>query len=161
MPRHLADEKVCVECYEILPLENFIRNKNRKDGYMGMCKACQKTYVPKHTKRNLDEITKSCGCCGRTLSARMFVADQTAIDKLASKCRSCKAWRAQTEPSLLEVELYETEICDILQLASERVDDPARDRALYENFVAKLFHKRGLDTKWKLPIWVNNDTLLD
>ena len=125
-----------------------------------MCKACQRDYIPKHTKRDLNSVVKVCACCGRSLSARMFVADQKADDKLSTKCRSCKSWRGRNEPTIEDVELFEATFRDILLTASKRAD-PITERALYENYFAKEFNKRGLSDEWKLPIWVNHDTLLD
>ena len=67
----------------------------------------------------------------------------------------------KTQPSWDDIALYEREMADILRTASELVSDVRRERNLYENYIAKEFAKRGLTKEWKLPIWINKDTLID
>lgn len=153
-------QKPCKACGLELPLESFVRNRSRPDGFMEVCKKCSKDYKPSRKNRDLSTYEKPCESCSRTLSARMFVSSAQTEDKLSARCRTCSAALSGTVDAE-RARLFEQELADILRTAASQVEDPATDRALFENYVAKEFRRRGLDREWKLPVWVNAKTLLE
>lgn len=44
--------KICSRCKESKPLEEFPKNKRRKDGHNTYCKPCHKAYVEEHYQAN-------------------------------------------------------------------------------------------------------------
>jgi len=50
--------KRCNECKRLLPLEDFIKDKNTKDGTRGRCKICVREYCRKNSKRIKECHTK-------------------------------------------------------------------------------------------------------
>ena len=48
--------KKCSKCGEILPVENFFKQKNAYDGLNSSCKDCYKKYHIKYYENNQDEI---------------------------------------------------------------------------------------------------------
>ncbi len=46
--------KTCIKCKQLLPLENFSRNKNTKDRHQPTCKVCVTSYNKKYHKDNKD-----------------------------------------------------------------------------------------------------------
>lgn len=104
---------------------------------------------------------KICDCCGRNLDEGMFLAQSTSIDKLSKKCRVCKSWRGPGKPTPEEAEQFYLDLIEVLKNAARAVPLYRRDRAQFENFVHKEFVKANLDQKWKLPVWVNEQTILE
>ncbi len=47
--------KTCCKCKRELQLEDFCKNKKRKDGHGSFCKECNKAYHKKHYKLNKEE----------------------------------------------------------------------------------------------------------
>lgn len=52
--------KQCTCCNKILPLNEFYKNKNSKDGYRNKCKVCEKQYIKEqyNKKHNRELIRK-------------------------------------------------------------------------------------------------------
>lgn len=48
--------KKCFKCQKELPLSEFYKHKQMKDGYLGKCKTCTKNDVAKHRLENIDRI---------------------------------------------------------------------------------------------------------
>lgn len=153
--------KWCKGCNQTLHTSNFPLDASRLDGLKTYCKSCGSKHVPVRKNRKLDEVDKECVCCGRLLNSRMFTNEYHTEDGLSRKCRICKSWRDSGTPTLEEVVEFQDTLYDILRTAASMVSDPCRDRALYENFIAKEFYKRKISAKWGPPIWVNQHTLLD
>lgn len=52
-------EKFCTKCETYKPLTEFYKNKSRKDGYNGWCKACLKKPISQHKKSAKYKIQQS------------------------------------------------------------------------------------------------------
>jgi hypothetical protein len=50
--------KVCNICGEEKTLNNFHKDKSKKDGYRGKCKICQSLYIKNYYVDNIEEMTK-------------------------------------------------------------------------------------------------------
>lgn len=48
--------KTCRTCGEVLPLSEFARNVQNRDGYNGQCKACQREYSRRHYAANREKV---------------------------------------------------------------------------------------------------------
>lgn len=46
------DSKICITCKQEKPLEEFAKNKTRKDGRSSICKSCFSLYRNKHYQEN-------------------------------------------------------------------------------------------------------------
>ena len=65
--------KICKKCGKELPLDNFYKSKNTKDGYEGKCKECRKKLSKIHTI-----ICKNCG--------KSFSTDDKNAKFCSSRC---------------------------------------------------------------------------
>jgi len=48
--------KICRECGEDLPIENYYKHKEMGDGHLNKCKECVKSRVSNHREENIKEI---------------------------------------------------------------------------------------------------------
>lgn len=53
------ETKVCTHCQRALPLENFCKNKRRKDGLNNWCRECSKLYKKSYYGKNKEEILEA------------------------------------------------------------------------------------------------------
>lgn len=84
--------KICIKCLSTQPLENFYKNKNRKDGLQDYCKECKKEYDKnswikngekwskiywKRQQKNLEIITnyKKERSCRKCFNNKWFILD--------------------------------------------------------------------------------------
>lgn len=51
--------KVCSKCGRELPLSNFHRQSDSKDGYRYICKECMAAYYKRHNKEKLEKIKQT------------------------------------------------------------------------------------------------------
>lgn len=64
------DEKFCIKCGQILPIEMFCKNGSRKDGRDNVCRACRrKQYLREHT------------------TARRYFPDEITDEEILRECR--------------------------------------------------------------------------
>lgn len=52
LPAPEATEKVCTKCDVLQPLENYHRDRKRKDGYSPICRECYSAYYRARRQRN-------------------------------------------------------------------------------------------------------------
>ena len=52
------ESKVCNICNECKPLDEFHKDKTKKDGYGGKCKICKSSYIKKYYIDNKEEISE-------------------------------------------------------------------------------------------------------
>ena len=101
-PTITLKEKQCRACKRILPLDQFRKNKRKKDGVDYVCKACSKTLLDEYSKRWSEERTKqnsdftlfptfekACSVCNRTLPLTMFYTRKYSQDGHSSSCKEC------------------------------------------------------------------------
>lgn len=77
--------KKCRKCGEIKPLDEFVKNKNCKDGHENTCKECRKKRKKETDKLYYIEkiqITKKCDCCGKDYKA-------SRNNQSRNLCKSC------------------------------------------------------------------------
>lgn len=48
--------KQCIACDEVKPLSEYYRHSMMRDGHLGKCKECTKSYVRTHRAANIDRI---------------------------------------------------------------------------------------------------------
>jgi hypothetical protein len=95
-------EKQCRRCQRMLPLNNFRRNRGRKDGFDHLCNTCYKetmsAYVARwDTERKQKEsdlslfesFDKICTACSRTLPISMFYTKKYSKNGYTSTCKDC------------------------------------------------------------------------
>lgn len=93
--------KKCTKCGETKPLEQFSKNKTKKDGLHSNCKSCDVAYHVVRAKRHRENPvtysvtdTKLCGTCKQIKSTIEFSKSTRAKDGLQGSCKACKAaWR--------------------------------------------------------------------
>lgn len=110
-------------------------------------------------KQSLKGMVKQCSNCNRLLSGRCFVYDQHSADKLRSYCRTCDSYKPRGYPTLPAVEMFESEMKDIIDEALIRVEHDYSRRIYIECFVHQEMDRRGLLETWKPPVWVHKTSL--
>jgi len=53
----LENSKICYKCGTIKGLDNFYKNKTKKDGFSNLCKECSKVYKNDYNQKNKDKIS--------------------------------------------------------------------------------------------------------
>ena len=86
------DTKKCTRCQEDKSLDDFSKNKNKKDGYNYICRECQNEYVRQHYLENRQKyIDKS---LKRKQEASTFLLEY----KVGKKCPYCP----ETDPACFD-----------------------------------------------------------
>lgn len=107
--------KRCSKCGEVLPIEQFSKNRTRKDGLHGWCRRCNAEHHADYHAANLAlnrkleatgsnpriPVSKTCSTCGVEKAASEFSRSRNRADGLESRCRQCEserlvAYRART-----------------------------------------------------------------
>lgn len=110
-------------------------------------------------KQSLKGIIKRCKNCQRDLSGRCFVYDQHSADKLRDYCRTCDSYKPRGYPALSSVEMFETEMSEIIEDALAQVEHDVSRRVFIECYVHQEMGRRGLLETWKPPVWVHKTSL--
>jgi hypothetical protein len=95
-------EKQCRQCHRILPINNFRKNRERKDGFDYLCNACYKetmsTYITRWEKERkqkesdislFESFEKICTTCKRTLPLSMFYTKKYSKNGYTAACKDC------------------------------------------------------------------------
>lgn len=78
--------KLCTDCRETLPLDQFSKNKQKKDGLNYRCKTCQRTYFKNHYQNNKQYyIDKASEQTDKFLA----IIEDVKQDKLKGGCSVC------------------------------------------------------------------------
>lgn len=80
--------KKCYLCLQTKSVDEFYRDKTRKDGLTTKCKQCSRTYVKKNIDPN--RTHKYCSKCKVTLPLESFAKSKVA-DGYQSACRTCRS----------------------------------------------------------------------
>lgn len=99
--------KVCSRCHRELPLDQFSKNRTRKDGYQRECKDCQRelsqSLYKKRKEGRKEEAapveppkTKVCAKCGRELPVERFGRNKKNKFGLKSYCKDCENENCRT-----------------------------------------------------------------
>lgn len=91
------DTKICNTCKRILPIENFHRCAQGKDGYRGMCKTCRKdqeaSYRQKIAIANQEQPPSDtnmfCPGCTEMKPSQCFARNRTRKSGFARLCKDC------------------------------------------------------------------------
>jgi Recombination endonuclease VII len=103
----VADEpntRYCAGCERDLPLEEFARDGNRRDGLQPRCRQCVVAYSAAHYRRRREAMGKSvrervavpaghklCRTCGEVKPHSEWHRNATASDGLSTRCKACRA----------------------------------------------------------------------
>lgn len=92
--------KECGCCGQTLPLSDYHRARNAKDGYLNTCKSCvkrrQATILATPKAVLPAGSTKTCRACGKALDVSQFTVANLYKDGLSSQCKPCqRAYRQQ------------------------------------------------------------------
>lgn len=88
----------CIRCKQVLPRDQFHKNKRNVDGLVHMCKDCNKRhariYIGKMKERSKEQLppppeTKRCHSCKLVKPASEFWMDRAVKDGLARRCSEC------------------------------------------------------------------------
>ena len=84
--------KQCPRCGKILPVSEFGKNKNTKDGLQTYCKSCtnqavKNSYCKSRGTKGLK--TKKCDKCGKVLPISDFSRNKRTTDGLQHYCKNC------------------------------------------------------------------------
>lgn len=92
--------KICRECGQSKPFDEFYRSSAGKDGYESRCMLCTKDYLKgweakrkeRFARRDKSEINplRKCSSCKLLQPIEHFVENIRGVDGLSSQCRSCK-----------------------------------------------------------------------
>ena len=98
------ETKVCFHCKEELPVSNFTKSKDRKDGLASRCKLCLRIKVCKPIAK---EGYKFCSKCGEELLLNLFRKDNATKDGKQPWCKDCyklymDKYRIENTEQLLE-----------------------------------------------------------
>lgn len=88
-----CDTKKCSKCGEVKLVSEFVRDKNKPDGYTMQCKHCRKESrnrtMLKRIDANLNIESKKCYKCGEVKPSHMFYKNKYTSDLLSSECKAC------------------------------------------------------------------------
>lgn len=102
--RLLNPYKRCNECGKIKPIDQFIINRQHKDGYNSKCRDCihnqYKNFVDSMDTKKLNELadkkpTKICSDCKQVKDIREFSICRENLDGRSYYCKDCKIVRMQ------------------------------------------------------------------
>ena len=96
-------EKQCYICKRVLPADNFVFNKRKRDGLSSTCKDCEKLRREKYNvkweqerrKKDVEGFTlypkfeKICSQCGKIKPLGMFSPIKNSKDGYSSYCKDC------------------------------------------------------------------------
>jgi hypothetical protein len=86
-------EKTCNTCHIQKPLEDFYRNKQKKDGRLNTCKTCidakNKTFYVPHPRPRQPDGMKRCPKCETIKPVAEFGSNKSQFDGLQSRCKPC------------------------------------------------------------------------
>lgn len=93
-PTVVQTTKKCNQCNELKEFVNFHKDKNKKDGYRGLCKDCtlnnQKESVVKRKAEYDTNITaKICSNCKVEKDLTLFSKDNKTVDGYKFTCKEC------------------------------------------------------------------------
>lgn len=96
--------KICNACKEDLPLEAYTKNKNKRYGVEGRCKACEKIAKRKKAEDQTKElrtikkpIKKCCTCKKEYSNTEDNFSWLTRTNNFSGECRSCANERARKQ----------------------------------------------------------------
>ena len=91
--------KTCYNCKQTKTINEFNKNKRKKDCLCYVCKICEKESADKNYKKRLPKYKKQqlenpidekiCNCCKLKKDVNEFYKDQTKKDGLQTKCKVC------------------------------------------------------------------------
>lgn len=95
--KNIIHQKECILCHRFLPTNRFYKNRSWKDGYNGVCIACERNRQQRYIKLWEKERTissespteKKCILCNRVLPAEFFNSTKRRKDGLSSACKEC------------------------------------------------------------------------
>jgi hypothetical protein len=86
--------KLCTKCKQLLSLDNFTKDKTKKDWYYSSCKSCNKKWISPWEKHliKINDISKwflTCTKCKQLLSLNNFRKDKSKRTWYYSCCNDC------------------------------------------------------------------------
>lgn len=100
---HGIEEKQCQACKRILPADQFVKNKRKKDGLAYLCRECSRQLREEYSFRWSEErkqkvkdefslypsFEKTCSVCHQTKPLSMFYTRKHTKDGHSSSCKEC------------------------------------------------------------------------
>jgi hypothetical protein len=164
MQHKTPESKVCPQCKIEKPSSEFNLNSARADGLTYVCAKCIPAYEAKEKKHKtvLQNLTKKCVFCGRTLPARMYLYDQNSKDKLRSKCRTCSCYKgknsARSESYMIELKQYENFIKKTSLHGASKFNTE-KQRSRFEEYVYQQMNIADMLGTWKPPVWIHKTSI--
>lgn len=87
--------KVCTDCQDRKPIEDFPVDRSAASGRKSYCKVCNNLRSKRH-KEGVSQLEKNiptkktCSRCGLTKPSSMFARSSASMDGLFSQCKSCQ-----------------------------------------------------------------------
>jgi len=89
------DTRICCRCKVEKPLEQFVKNKNKKHGRGHACLECHNSYRRKwdaeHPTESATVEEKICSMCETVKPASEFHRNRSSWTGLAARCKDCQA----------------------------------------------------------------------
>jgi len=151
-------EKECILCHKFLPVNRFYKNRYWKDGFSGVCIACERTRQQEYMERWGTERTtaqeilaeKKCIRCHRVLPITFFNMNNRRKDGLTSICKECEANRLITYAiKWAEERQYSKEDTFSLFPSFEKKCSTCGRVLTYSNFYPIKRRKDGLSSQCK------------
>ncbi|UCH72482.1 MAG: hypothetical protein JSW62_02740 [Thermoplasmatales archaeon] len=100
---NVPTEKICKDCNEVKPINDFNKDKHRKDGRSHICKNCTTRRHQKMVQRWRQErnqrtellVSKKCAKCNHELPISKFTKNINSKDGMDSICKDCNAKRTK------------------------------------------------------------------
>ena len=87
--------KLCTDCREILPIDQFSKNKQKKDGLNYRCKTCQRIYFKNHYQNNKQYYIDK---ASEQTEKYLEIIEEVKQDKLKGGCSVCGVYH----PAILD-----------------------------------------------------------
>lgn len=83
-----SNHKICADCENLLAVDNFNRDRSKKDGRRHICRTCDKARI--RARVRIIPATKVCRSCREEKPRKDFNRSQNNLDGLQGLCNVCQ-----------------------------------------------------------------------